>query len=107
MQNRNPNSEGLTPLTEGQMEEIVVRLKREGRFPSPEKLLEAISQARRKFRNKILRAREQGEVGQDDRTHQERWVAVRKPDNTFLRTLTFCGLGDVPRFNLKSCGITR
>ena len=46
-------------LTNARMEELVEKLKAEGRFPSLEKLLEAIADVRREYRQQILDAREE------------------------------------------------
>ena len=46
-------------LTNSRMEELVEKLKAEGRLPSLEKLLEAIADVRREYRQQILDAGEE------------------------------------------------
>jgi hypothetical protein len=45
-------------MTNAETESIVERLKREGRFPSPQQLLEAIKTVRREYQFRIMAARE-------------------------------------------------
>jgi len=45
------------PTTPAQMQEIVERLKKEGRMPSPDQLLRALDRTRAKYRQRILDAR--------------------------------------------------